>query len=289
MNYLFHIFVVLLIYTLLALSTRQQIGLSGLLNMAQATFYGIGAYTSAIIMTRLGMSYWSALAAAILASTSAALLISVIADKVTELYFGLATLSLQIIFSSCIYNWTTLTGGPFGISSIAAPSIGAIRIQSPESFALFGMAWVTLVMIFYKRFAKTVTYKMIMATRDNQLAVLTLGKNPNYYKRISIIISAIIAGIAGTLYASYITYIDPSSFTLDESILLLSIVLIGGSGNIWGAVTGATIYTLLPELLKLLHIPDQSAANLRMVLFGILLLLILRYKPKGIFGNYSIK
>ncbi len=89
---------------------------------------------------------------------------------------------------------------------------------------------------------------MIQATRDDQIAILSLGKNPNYYKRISIMLSAVIAGIAGTLYATYTTYIDPTSFTLDESILILSIVLIGGAGRIIGPVTGAVIYILLPEL-----------------------------------------
>ena len=130
---------------------------------------------------------------------------------------------------------------------------------------------------------------MIQATRDDQIAVLSLGKNPNYYKRISIILSAVIAGVAGTLYATYATYIDPTSFTLNESILILSIVLIGGAGRIVGPVTGAIIYILLPELLKFLQMPDGIAANMRMILFGLLLVLIVRFKPKGIFGKFMIQ
>lgn len=103
---------------------------------------------------------------------------------------------------------------------------------------------------------------------------MSLGKNPNYYKRISIIISAILAGITGSIYAFYTSYIDASSFTLDESILILSIVLIGGSGGIIGPVTGAIIYVMLPEVLKFVQLPDAVAANLRMILFGLLLVLI---------------
>jgi len=136
---------------------------------------------------------------------------------------------------------------------------------------------------------KTPLNRIIQATRDDQIAVLSLGKNPNYYKRISIIISAVISGISGSIYATYTTYIDPSSFNLHESILILSIVIIGGSGRLIGPVTGALIYVLLPEILNFLKLPDSIAANIRMILFGLLLIFIVCMKPKGIFGKFLIK
>lgn len=289
MNYLFHIAVILEIYILLALSANQKIGLSGLLTLAQAVFYGIGAYATAIAITKFGFSYWLAFPTALLSCFFAALLFSFIAGKVRDLYFSLATLALQIIFFSVVYNWTSLTNGPYGIAGISSPEIFGLKINTPGRFALFAGAWVLGVALFYKWFLKTPLCRMILATRDDQIAVLSLGKNPNYYKRISIIISAIIAGIAGTLYATYATYIDPSSFTLDESILILSIVLIGGAGGIIGPVTGAVVYVLLPELLKFMQMPDSVAANTRMILFGLILVLIVRFRPKGIFGKYLIQ
>lgn len=289
MTYLFHILVMLEIYILLALSANQKVGLSGLLSLAQAVFYGIGAYAAAITITKFGFSYWMALPAAMFSCVIAALIFSFIAGKVRELYFSLATLALQIIFFSIAYNWIPVTNGSYGISGISNPEIFGMKISSPGSFALFGCVWVLVVMLFYTWFLKTSISRLIQATRDDQIAVLSLGKNPNYYKRISIILSAIVAGIAGTLYATYATYIDPSSFTLDESILILSIVLIGGAGRIIGPVTGAIIYILLPELLKFMQMPDGIAANMRMILFGLLLVLIVRFKPKGIFGKYLIQ
>ena len=289
MNYLLHISIILEIYILLALSANQKVGLSGLLTLAQAVFYGIGAYATAIAITKFGFSYWLALPTALLTCVVAALLFSFIAGKVRDLYFSLATLALQIIFFSVVYNWTSLTNGPYGIAGISNPEIFGLKINTPGSFALFAGVWVLGAVLFYKWFLKTPLCRMIQATRDDQIAVLSLGKNPNYYKRISIMISAVISGIAGTLYATYATYIDPSSFTLDESILILSIVLIGGVGGIIGPVTGAVIYILLPELLKFLQMPDSVAANMRMILFGLLLVLIVRFKPKGIFGKYLIR
>ena len=289
MNYLLHILVMLEIYILLALSANQKVGLSGLLSLAQAVFYGLGAYTAAITITKFGFSYWSALPVAILICVIAALLFSFVAGKVRELYFSLATLALQIIFFSVAYNWIPVTNGSYGISGISNPEIFGLKINTPPSFALFGGIWVLVVIFFYVWFLKTPISRLIQATRDDQIAVLSLGKNPNYYKRISIMLSAVIAGIAGTLYATYTTYIDPSSFTLDESILILSIVLIGGAGRIIGPITGAVIYILLPELLKFLQMPDSIAANMRMILFGLLLVLIVRFKPKGLFGKYLIQ
>ncbi|MCB9231063.1 MAG: branched-chain amino acid ABC transporter permease [Bacteroidia bacterium] len=289
MNYLLHITVMLEIYILLALSANQKVGLSGLLSLAQAVFYGIGAYAAAITITKLGFSYWLALPTAIIACIIVGLIFSFLAAKVRNLYFSLATLALQIIFFSVAYNWIPVTNGPYGISGITSPEIFGLGINSPPSFALFGGLWVMLALLFYHWFLKTPICRLIKATRDDQIALLALGKNPNYYKRISIIISAIIAGIAGTLYATYTTYIDPSSFTLDESILILSIVLIGGAGRIIGPITGAAIYVLLPEILKFLEMPDGIAANMRMILFGLLLVMIVRFKPKGIFGKYLIQ
>ena len=289
MNYIFHILVMLEIYILLALSANQKVGFSGLLSLAQAVFYGIGAYITAIVITKFGFSYWLALPIAILSCIFVALLFSYIAGKVRELYFTLATLALQIIFFVVVYNWITVTNGSYGISGITNPEIFGLKINSPISFALFGGIWVLFVILFYKWFLQTPISRLIQATRDDQIAVLSLGKNPDHYKRISIILSAIIAGIAGSLYATYTTFIDPSSFTLDESILILSIVLIGGAGRVIGPITGAVIYILLPELLKFMQMPDSIAANMRMILFGLLLVLIVRFKPKGIFGKYVIQ
>ncbi|MBX3291543.1 MAG: branched-chain amino acid ABC transporter permease [Acidobacteria bacterium] len=289
MNYFLHISVLLEIYILLALSANQKVGLSGLLTLAQAVFYGVGAYVTAIIITKLGFSYWLALPVALLTCVLAALVFSFIAGKVRDLYFSLATLAIQIIFFSVVYNWVSITNGPYGIAGISSPEILGFKINTPGSFALFGGVWVICVVLFYVWFLKTPLCRMIQATRDDQIAVLSLGKDPNYYKRVSIIISAVIAGVAGTLYATYATYIDPSSFTLDESILILSIVLIGGAGGIIGPISGALIYILLPEALKFMQMPDSVAANMRMIIFGLLLVLIVRFKPKGIFGKYLIQ
>ena len=287
MNYLYHILVTLEIYILLALSANQLVGLSGLLSLAQAVFYGVGAYVTAITITKFRLSFWLVLPAAVFACVLTALLFSFVAGRVRELYFSLATLAVQIVFSSVINNWARVTNGTHGILDISRPEF--LDSGAPGSFALLGGLWVAFVILFYHWFLTTPISRLIQATRDDQITVLNLGKDPDYYKRISIILSSVVAGVAGSFYATYVTYIDPSSFTLDESILILSIVLIGGAGRIIGPIAGAVVYILLPELLKFMQLPNTVAANMRVVLFGLLLVVIVRFKPKGILGKYQIQ
>jgi len=225
MNYILHTLVMLEIYILLALSVNQKVGFSGLLSLAQAVFYGIGAYASAITITKFGFSYWLALPTAIFTCILAALLFSFIAGKVRELYFSLATLALQIIFFSVAYNWNSVTNGSFGITGIISPDFFGLKINTPGSFAIFGGIWVLLVIFFYNWFLKTPISRLIQATRDDQIAILSLGKNPNYYKRISIIISASIAGIAGSIYATYSTNQDIPNFFKSHVCLSFKFIL----------------------------------------------------------------
>lgn len=289
MSYVLHIVVMLEIYILLALSAHQKVGLSGLLTLAHAVFYGLGAYTIALSMSHFGMGYWTSLLVVVAVCALVALLISAIANRVRDLYFSLATLAIQIMFFSVIYNWVPLTNGPYGIAGIQSPSLFGYHLSSPLDFALFGGAWVTLTLFAYRALWPSPLFRMIRATRDDQLGMTSLGMDPAYYKRISILFSAVLAGLAGSLYATYTSYIDPSSFTLDESILILSLVLVGGAGRIIGPVSGAFIYVLLPELLKFLQLPDTVAANMRMILFGLLLILIVRYRPQGLLGKRLVR
>lgn len=289
MTYALHILVMLEIYVLLALSAHQKVGLSGLFTLAHAVFYGLGAYTIALSISQWGIGYWPSLIVVMVVCALVGLLFSAIANRVRDLYFSIATLAIQIMFFAVVYNWVPLTNGPYGIAGIESPSIFGYRLSSPLDFALFGGVWVVIIVLAYRVLWPSPLFRMIRATRDDQLGMTSLGKDPAYYKRISILFSAVLAGLAGSLYATYTSYIDPSSFTLDESILILSLVLVGGIGRIIGPVSGAFIYVLLPELLKFLQLPDAVAANMRMILFGLLLILIVRYRPQGLLGKRLVR
>jgi len=289
MNYLIHILIFLQIYIILAFSLNIKTGYGGMFSLCQAVFYGTGAYVTAILLLN-GFNFIFALVIAILINVLFnGIVVFYLAKRLRELYFTLATLAFQIIFYGIIYNWIKLTNGPYGITGIPKPIICNIEFSSPISFLLISTFFVLLTIIFFYFFHKTYLSKMIEATRDDEIWVNSLGKNPNRYKFVSIALSVIFATISGALYASYISYIDPSSFTINESILILTMVLIGGSGNIYGPITGAAIYILLPEFLRFLNFPDHLAANFQMILYALILLLIIRFKPSGLFGKFEFK
>jgi len=290
MNYIIHILIILQIYIILALSLNLKTGFSGLLSLCQAAYYGTGAYITTILMTQYHFNFFIALLIAIVVNILInASITTWMAGRLRNLYFTLATMALQIIFFGVVYNWQSVTQGPYGIPGIPKPIIGTIEFSNPALFLFVTLFFTLATLVFFWLFPKTPLCRMLECTRDDEVWLTVLGKNPVKFKFISISFSVGFATIAGALYASYMSYIDPTSFTMDESILILTIILVGGTGNIIGPVSGAVIYVFLPELLRFLSLPDAVAANARMIIYALILILIVRLKPNGLFGKFEIK
>ena len=284
MDYILHIGILICIYAILAQSLNIMLGFTGLISLMQAVFYGIGAYSIAIFTGQnYQFSFWISLLIGLVTNMIVAYLIALLSNRLRDLYFTLATLSIQILFYSAVYNWESFTRGAYGISGIQMPGI-----QTNLEFFLLGIILLGMCWVFLWWFQRTAFFRMLKAVRDDYLAVMSVGKNPAHFKVVSLIISSIWATLAGVLYATYLTYIDPTSFTLDESISLLCVLLIGGSGNTIGPVIGAVFYSLLPEILRFIQLPDAVAANVKVMLFGFILILIVRYRPSGFLGSYSL-
>lgn len=284
MDYILHIGILICIYAVLAQSLNLIFGFTGLLSLMQAVFYGIGAYSVAILTSQAyQLPFAVSMLIGITVNVTLSYFIALLSNRLRDLYFGLATLAIQIIFYSIIYNWESLTKGSYGISGIQMPYIQG-------NFGFFGLGVVLLVLCwtFLSWFQKTALCRMIQGVRDDHLAVVAIGKNPFKFKLISLVISSFWATLSGALYAAYMTYIDPSSFTLDESILLLCVLLVGGSGNIVGPIVGAVFYTVLPEILRIIQLPNAVAANIKVILFGLILILVVRYRPSGFVGSYTL-
>ena len=290
MNYINHILIFLQIYIILSLSLNLKVGFTGLLSLCHAAYYGTGAYIATLLMINYGHGFFTALILAIVINIAInATLTTWLAGRLRNLYFSLGTIALQVVFFGVVYNWHNLTRGPFGISGIPRPEIFGTTINSPLQFFLLTLVFTLMTIVFFKWFAKTHLCRMLQCTRDDELWLTILGKRPAFFKFISISISVAFATLAGALYASYVSYIDPTSFTLNESILVLTIILVGGTGNIIGPVSGAFIYVLLPEVLQFVDMPSSVAANARMIVFAIILILIVRFKPNGLFGKFEIR
>jgi branched-chain amino acid transport system permease protein len=290
MNYIIHILIILQIYIILSLSLNLKTGFAGLLSLCQAAFYGTGAYLTTLLMVDKDFNFFVALILAILINIALnAVITTWLASRLRNLYFTLATIALQIVFFGVVYNWQSFTRGPFGIPGIPKPVIAGFVFSTPLQFFFLTLAFTSFTIFFFLWFTKTPLSKLLECTRDDEVWLTILGKRPAYFKFVGISISVVFATIAGALYATYMSYIDPTSFTLDESILVLTIILVGGTGNIIGPVSGAVIYVLLPEVLRIVNIPDSIAANARMIIYALILILIVRFRPNGLFGKFEIR
>jgi branched-chain amino acid transport system permease protein len=286
--YFIHLAILIGIYLILALSLQLALGYTGLINLGHIAFFGIGAYVSALL-TLHGIPF---LIAILLAGTISALfgfVLSIPTNKLKGDYLALATLAFTFVFYAVTLNWTALTGGPLGLPGIPKPSILGLSFSSNLSFLFLTMIIVLAVYFTIKKLVDSPFGKVLEATRDNELATKVLGKNTFKIKSIALATSAFFAGVAGSLYAHYITYIDPSSFTLMQLIPILAIVIIGGLASLKGTITATIFLILLPEPLRFIGFPSSIVGPMRQIIYALILLLILIYKPKGFFGKVELE
>lgn len=291
MEYLLHIGILLCIYIILVLSTNLTVGLANLLTMCQAAFYGIGAYIGTYFLMQFNMPFFviALLVMGITGVTS--LLVSYASVKLKGDYFILGTLGFQMIVYTILYNWVSVTHGPFGIPGI--PSIKLFGVWSLEGiYAYFFFVLILTVTVawIFSRLQHSPYGRMLKAIRADELSAKALGRDTIQLKAWAFFISAAFAGMAGLVYASYVSYIDPTSFTLDESIFIITALFIGGIGKrVWGPIVGAAVVVILPELLRFVGLPTEVAANLRQVIYGLVLIVLMFVRPQGLLGDAKLK
>lgn len=291
MEYLLHIGIMLCIYIILVLSTNLTVGMANLLTLCQAAFYGIGAYIGTFFLMQCNLPFVVIALIVMFATGLTSLLISFASVKLKGDYFILATLGFQMIVYTILYNWISVTRGPYGIPGI--PSIKLLGIWSLDGiYAYFFLALVVavLVCLLFSRLQRSPYGRVLKAIRTDELSAKALGRNTTRLKAWAFFISAAFAGVAGLIYASYVSYIDPTSFTLDESIFIITALFIGGIGSrVWGPIAGAAVVVILPELLRFVGLPDAVAANLRQVIYGLVLIVLMFVRPQGLLGDAKLK
>lgn len=282
MEYILHLFILICLYTLLSQSLNLSAGFTGLISLAHAGFYGIGAYTTAILSTQFGFSLWLSIPLAMLISGAIAFIVSLIALRTVEDYFIICTLGIQVILFSIMNNWMDLTRGPLGIPGIPSISLFGFNLDSKISFLLLSLFFVAMIWFVLRNISKSGFGKTLTAISEDEIYSQSIGKNVYLSKTVSFTLSAMFAAIPGTLYAHYISYIDPTSFTVTESIFVLSIVIIGGLGNLTGSFLATAFLVLLPEALRFVGMPDSIAANMRQIIYGLILVVVMMTGKNGV-------
>jgi len=290
MNYLLHIVIMINIYVILTTSSNLLVGTTNLLSLGQAAFYGIGAYFAVLALMTLHLPLIPTLLLTMTATALFSLLLALPSLRLKGDYFVLATLGFQLIVYTILYNWTSLTRGPFGIPGIPAPKLfGVLEVSGLISFLILSTILAGFTIFVFYKLIHSPFGRVLKGIRDDEISVLALGRNVTNFKIVVFVIASGFIAIAGFIYASYVTYIDPTSFNLDESIFILSALLIGGLGNIKGPIIGSIFVVILPELLRFVGLPDSVAANMRQILYGLILIILMRFRPQGIAGNYQVK
>lgn len=283
MDYILHLGILICIYNILAQSLSLVAGYSGQMSLAHAGFFGIGAYTTALLSVNCGMSALLTIPAALLISGTIAYIVSKIAVRTIDDYYIIITLGIQVVIYSIMNNWQELTRGPLGIPAIPSFEVFGFAFDSKFSFLLLSVFFTAFVWFILRNITTSPFGRILTALSEDEVYTKSLGKNVGQAKVISFVISGMLASVAGVLYAHYISYIDPTSFTVEESIFILSIVIIGGMRNLKGIFFASAFLVLLPEVLRFIGMPSAISANMRQIFYGIAL--ISAVYLMGISGN----
>ncbi len=283
-GYLIHIATSIAIYSVIIITQNMILGYLGILYLAHPAIYGIGAYTYTILLMK-GVSFFPSIFAAGFVSMIVGILLALPTIKLRSHYIGMTTLAFLGITHGVLINWTDLTRGALGIPGIPRPVILGFSFSSPLSFFLLVLTLCVLISYLLYKILHSPFSKVIEMIREDETAAISLGKNTIKYKIQVFAITTFFGGIMGGLLASFIQFIHPNNYNMDQLILVLAMVIVGGMASFWGSILGAAIITLIPEMLRYLKLAPEIDGALRFAIFGLLIILFMLFKPNGLLGK----
>ncbi len=275
--YHLHILIMAGIFAILALSLNLLLGYTGQLSLGHAAFFGIGAYTSALLTLRLEWSFWGALPAATAAAAAAGWAIGRLALKLRGAYFVLVTISFAGVISLVSVNWMELTNGPLGLPGVPAPELGPWSFRTKSAYYYLVLAGVALAWLICRRLVRSRIGRAFLALRENEALAESVGIDVTRYLVLAAVFSAALAGMAGSLYAHYTRFVSPEVFLFTYTITMVIMVVAGGKGTLSGPLVGALLFTVLPEALR-----EATSWQWQMLAYGVILVLLIVFLPRGI-------
>ena len=266
------------VYAIVAVGLNIIVGYAGQISLGHAAFFGIGAYSTAILCTRLGFNFWWSLPAATVITGLIGALLGIPSLRVRDDFLAITTIGINFIVRS-IFLYVPFFGGALGIGGIPAPEIFGTRLRGNLYLALVVVV-LALCVWFVHRFVRSWVGLATEAMREDETAAGAMGISPVRFKIMAFTLGSAMAGLGGVLYAHFMYFISPDDFAFPVSIMLLSMVVLGGMGKIWGPILGAIVLGSLPEVFRPL-------VQYRMLLYGAILLLVVRYQPQGVLGEGS--
>src|SRR3954466_12522030 len=269
------------INVLLALGLDFILGYAGQLNLGQSAFYGLGAYVSTLLITKLGVPFWIAFAGGVAFAGLAGMILALFAVRLRGHYLAIASLGFAVITYQILLNWISLTQGPLGIyaipppPAIAIPGLPVIDFRNPVALFYLVAGFALLVYLLLDQLVRSPIGETLTAIREDEISASSLGINATAWKVFAFGIGAAVGGAAGCFYAPFVGTLVPDAFFITESFTILAMVIVGGVGTLIGPVFGAILLTLLPELLR-------GTGDLRLVVYGLALTLVVLFMPGGL-------
>jgi len=282
-EYILHVAIVVLLYVVLTSSLNLILGYVGQFAVCHAAFYGIGAYTSALLVLKLGMPFWVSWLVAILFTGFWALVIGYPALRLRGAYLAICTFAFAELVRLCLENWDSVTNGTDGIiityrlEAIPLPFGRQIAFETRTDFYFLALGLAVLTCAIIVAIVRSRIGRVLVAIREDEILVLAAGYNVMHYKVFAFFVSALFAGLAGGFYAPYMTFILPSNYDFDEVIFMIVVTIVGGRATIAGPLIGSAFLVSLPYLLDV-------NATLRMIAYGAILVVTILYFPEGVVG-----
>lgn len=273
------------INAVLAITLNFIMGYAGVFSIAHAIFFGIGAYTAAYLALNFGASLILVLPAAMAIAGLLSLVLALPALRVRGEYFVAASLGLQVLGVTVFAEWKSVTGGLGGMIGIPPAQVFGHAVTDPVEFFLLAASCLALVILVTTVLLRTSFGRNLKAIRDSESAAQAFGKNVAIIKTLAVVISSGLAAVAGVLYAYYLGFINVESFMLDTSVLLMAMVIIGGTGTLLGPIVGALLLMLLPSLFSYMSfLPQTEIGSIQQIAYGLAMVLLMILRPGGIVG-----
>jgi branched-chain amino acid transport system permease protein len=273
------------IYVLLGLSTNLLVGIAGIFSVSQAAVFGVGAYIVSYLLMNELTSFIPAMLVASVFCVVLNVLVTLPALRVSGDYFVVTSFGIQLLATAIFTNWTTGTGGANGLPGIPPADLFGKTLETSIDLVALSVSAMVLGCIAFWLIMRAPFGRLLRAIREDELAVAAAGKNVLRAKVSAAAMAGAFAGSAGGLYATFLSFIDPSSFDLDASILLLTMVVVGGARTLAGSIIGPFLLLALPQVLSLIDIPTTIAAAARQLIYGVLLIAFMLFRPQGLAGE----
>lgn len=280
-QYAVHIFVLAGIYLVMAIGLSLVSGFAGQLSLGQAAFYAIGAYISALLTINLGISFWLALLAGTVFAGLMGIVLGLPTLRLSGVYLTVATVGFGEIVRLVLLNWTPVTRGAMGVRGVPPPSLFGFLIDSPFKYYYLVLAAVGISLFVASRIINSRVGRAFISVADKEIAAQSVGINPTYYKTLAFVMGACFAGAAGSLYAHYIGYIHPDAFTQAESIMVVTIMAVGGVRSLMGITVSSIVLVTAMEYLR-------AFSEFRLIMYALMLVLSLIFMPNGVGGVASM-